>query len=82
VKSLELVGRACSKLEMTVLDEDDVRLCKGKGMNVDVLIRQLRNPNFDPKEGFLCMFTDASYGPYADATLIVPWDLRFELEDR
>jgi hypothetical protein len=31
---------------------------------------------------FLCMFTDTSYGPYADATLIVPWDLRFELEDR
>ena len=82
MKSLELVGRACSELKMTLLDEDDVRLCKGKGMNVDVLIRQLRNPNFDPKEGFLCMFIDPSYGPYADATLIVRWDLRFELEDR
>jgi hypothetical protein len=83
MKSLELVGRACSELKMTLLDEDDVRLCKGKGMTgVDVLSRQLRNPNFDPKEGFLCMFIDPSYGPYADATLIVRWDLRFELEDR
>ena len=81
MKSLELVGRACSEIEMTLLDEDDVRLCKGKGMTgVDVLSRQLRNPDFDPKEGFLCMFIDPSYGPYADATLIVRWDLRFERE--
>ena len=30
----------------------------------------------DPKEEFLCVLSDRNIGPFADATLIVPWRTR------
>ena len=81
-KSMELVGRACSGLQMTLLDEDNVRVMRGEGVeaNWDAIVSQFRNPDFDPREAFICNFNDPSCGPYADAMLRIPWNYRLKLD--
>ena len=35
----------------------------------------------DPKTEFICVLSDRNLGPFADATIIVPWHTRERVQD-
>lgn len=66
-------GEGQTLLTMSCYDEADVRAVFPKGPATDMLLKAFST--FDPREAFLCSFADQSLGPYADATMAVPWDM-------
>ena len=80
-ESVERVGKSASGLAMEFFDASDIRHFKDVRPGLAVIEKAFRHPGFDPTHHFICGFLDPTYGPYADATICVPYELRFNLSD-